>query len=54
MSYIKNENIEKFIIFRNIFCLLFLRDIHEGQLPLEYTDDEKSNFAAKVKNLDKG
>ena len=37
----------------NIFCLLFfLRNIHEGNLSLEDADDEQSNFAAKIKNLD--
>ena len=33
--------------------IVFLRDTHEGLLSLEDVDDEKSNFAAKLKNLDK-
>ena len=33
--------------------IVFLRDIHEGHLPLE-DDGHQSNFAAKLKNLDKG
>ena len=33
--------------------ILFLRDIHEGHLSLEYADDEQSNFAAKLKNFEK-
>ena len=31
-----------------------LRDIHEGHLLLEDTDEEHRNFAIKSKNLDKG
>ena len=34
--------------------IVFLRDIHEGYLSLEDADDEQCNFAAKLKNLDKG
>ena len=33
---------------------LFLGDRHEGHLLLKDTDDEQSNFAAKIKNSDKG
>ena len=36
------------------FTYCFLRDVHEGYLSLEEADDEQSNFAAKLKNLDKG
>ena len=36
------------------FSIVFLRDIHEGHLSLEDANDEQSNFAAKIKNLDKG
>ena len=38
----------------NILCLLFLRDIHERHLSLKDVDVEQSNFATKIKNLDKG
>ena len=34
--------------------VVFLRDIHEGYLSLKDADDKRSNFAAKVQNLDKG
>ena len=34
--------------------ITFLRDIHEGYLSLEDGDEERNNFAAKLKNLDKG
>ena len=37
----------------NIIYLLFLRDAHLGYLSLKDADDEQSNFAAKLKNLDK-
>ena len=48
MGYIINQNVEKFLIL-NILCLLFfLRDIHEGQLSLEDTDEKQSNFASKL------
>ena len=53
MSYIINQNVEKVTIFMNIFAYCFLRDIHEGHLSLKYSDDEQSNFAPKLKNLDK-
>ena len=33
--------------------IVFLRDIHEGHLLLKDSDDEESNFTAKMKNLDK-
>ena len=36
-----------------MFYLMFLRDIRWRYLPLEDADDEQSNFAAKLKNLDK-
>ena len=45
----------KLIISVNILCLLFfLKDIHEGHLSLEDADDERSNCAAKIKNLEQG
>ena len=34
--------------------IVFLIDMHEGQLSLEDTDDGQSSFAAKSNNLDKG
>ena len=34
--------------------ITFLRDIHEGYSSLEDGDEERSNFATKLKNLDKG
>ena len=34
--------------------IAFQRDIHEGHLSIEDSDDKQSNFAAKLKNLDKG
>ena len=34
--------------------IVFLGDIHEGHLLLKDSNDEESNFAAKIKNLDKG
>ena len=43
-----------FLIWTNILWLLFLRDLREGHLPLKYADHEQSNFAAKIKNLEKG
>ena len=43
-----------FLIWTNILWLLFLRDLREGHLPLKYSDHEQSNFAAKIKNLEKG
>ena len=36
------------------FTYCFLRDVYEGYLSLEEADDEQNNFAAKLKNLDKG
>ena len=43
------------IIVINILCLLlFVRDINEGHLSLENSDDDQSNFAAKLKSLDEG
>ena len=50
---------EKFIILLNILYILslvnivFLRDIYEGHLSLKDADDKQSNFATKLKNLDK-
>ena len=38
----------------NIFCLFFLRDVHEQHLSLEDADERQSNFATKVNNLDNG
>ena len=45
----------KIMVLTNILYLLivFLRDIHEGYLSFEDPDDRQSNFAAKLKNLDK-
>ena len=39
----------------NILCLLLLiwRDIDERYLPLKDVDNEQSNFAAKINNLEK-
>ena len=39
----------------NEYCLpiVFLRDIHGGHLLLKDSDDEQSNVAAKIKNLEK-
>ena len=34
--------------------IVFLRDIDEGHLSLKDADDGQINFAAKIKNLDKG
>ena len=34
--------------------MLFVRDINEGHLSLENSDDDQSNFAAKLKSLDEG
>ena len=33
--------------------IVFLRDIHKEYLSLEDADDDQSNFAAKLKGLDK-
>ena len=33
--------------------IVILRDIHEGFLSLKNADEEQSNFATKIKNLDK-
>ena len=32
---------------------VFLRDLYEGHLSLKDADDKQSNFAAKLKDLDK-
>ena len=39
----------------NEYCLpiVFLRDIHGGHLLLKDSDDEQSNVAAKIKNLER-
>ena len=39
----------------NILCLLLFiwRDVHERYLSLKDVDDEQSNFAAKINNLEK-
>ena len=37
----------------NILCLLFLRDIHEGNFSLKDAEDEQIKFANTLKNLDK-
>ena len=39
----------------NILCLLLFiwRDIHERYLSLKGVDDEQSNLAAKINNLEK-
>ena len=55
MTYITNENVEKFIILVNILSLLFfLGDIPKRYLSLEDGDEEQSNFGTKLKNLYKG
>ena len=48
-----NQNIAYFIISMNILYQLFLRDIHEELFSLKDVDDYPSNFAAKIKTLDK-
>ena len=54
-SLIMSKNLEQFIILVNItYLLFFFRDIHKEYLSMEVGDDEQSNFAAKIKNLDKG
>ena len=54
-SLIMSKNLEQFIILVNItYLLFFFRDIQEEYLSMEVGDDEQSNFAAKIKNLDKG
>ena len=45
----KNYNFGKYSL-----PFVFLRDIHEGYLSLEDPDNKQSNFATKIKNLDKG
>ena len=37
-----------------MFTYCLLRDIYEIYMSLGDADDEKSNFAPKLKNLDKG
>ena len=39
----------------NILCLLLFiwRDVHESYLSFKDVDDEQSNFAAKISNLEK-
>ena len=37
----------------NILYQLFLRDIHEELFSLKDVDDYRSNFAVKIKTLDK-
>ena len=38
---------------KNCLPIAFLIDINKVYLPLNYGDDEQTNFVAKVKNLDK-
>ena len=55
MSYIINQNVKHFKVLGSIFYLLFFfRNIHEGYLSLKDVDDEKSKFADKLKNIDRG
>ena len=51
ISYIIKHNVKKFVIIVDMFYLLFLRDIYDSYSTLKDTDDEKRNFAAKLKNL---
>ena len=37
-----------------VMPIVFLRDIDEWHLSLKDDDDQQSNFAAKIKNLDNG
>ena len=37
-----------------LFAYCFLKDIYEVNLSSKDADYEQSNFAAKIKNLDKG
>ena len=37
-----------------VMPIVFLRDIHEWHLSLKDDDDQQSNSAAKIKNLDNG
>ena len=34
--------------------IVFLRDIHEGHLSIEETDNKQGDFAKELKNFDKG
>ena len=56
MSYIINQNVAKLIILVNILYLpiVYVYLIHERYLSLKDADDEQSNFAAELKNLDEG
>ena len=56
MSYIINQNVAKLIILVNILYLpiVYVSLIRERYLSLKYADDEQSNFAAELKNLDEG
>ena len=56
MSYIINQNVAKLIILVNILYLpiVYVYFIHERYLSLKDADDEQSNFAAELKNLDEG
>ena len=56
MSYIINQNVAKLIILVNILYLpiVYVSLIRERCLSLKDADDEQSNFAAELKNLDEG
>ena len=41
-------------VFKRIFFVYFLRDIHEGHLSLKHADNSQRNFVAKIRSLDKG
>ena len=48
----KSRKVYNFSVYSLYFA--FLRDVHEGYLSFQYVDDEQSNFASKLKNIDKG
>ena len=39
---------------KTITVQIIIRGIHEGLLSLKHVNQEQGNFAAKIKNLDKG
>ena len=50
MIWIINQNVEKLTILANItYC--FLKDIHEGYLSSEDTDNKQSLFPTKIKSF---
>ena len=55
ISYIINQDVKQVYNFNECSLpIVFLRDIHEGNLSLEDADYKQSNYAAKLKNLGKG